>query len=241
MTELLASIITTAPRPTETLTFSIKSMREAGFVDERLNIMADGISDHELPQLPLLKFIHPPEYWLGGLKAWVYALRYLVENTEAPWLMVCEDDIVWTRNCKAQLELELHAATAAKNVGYISLYAARAVTWHLAKYNPTAGTGMLAPGYYESKLGWSTWGSQCLILPRDTAKKLLAHMPFRRFVESHMKNKNRDAIVSKFLSEMKLRTMFRIPCLVNHIGAGNSALGNSPKKALETDYFVEAL
>lgn len=236
MSDLLAQIITTAPRPTETLTRSIKSWREAGF-DERLNIFSDGVPEFELPALPMLRFMFHPDFRIGGLVSWVYALNQLLLISDARWLMVAEDDIVWTRNCKATLLAELEKADP-KGIGYISLYAARAVTWRLQR---GVTLGHLPPGYYESRLGWSTWGSQCLILPRASAIALLQNDAFRKFVQGHIKNKNRDAVVSKFLSDMRLRTMFRIPCLVNHIGAGNSAYGNAEKKALETDYFVEAL
>lgn len=235
MSKILSHIITTAPRPVPTLARSIESWRAGGF-DEALTVCADGMDP---PLTPGVNVVTTEKR--GGLQSWVWALEYLILADPADWYMVVEDDVLWTRNAKAQLVDELRMIDP-KGIGYISLYACRRVTSHLER-ETGFGHKALRSGYYESKLGWSTWGSQCLILPHSAASILTTDLTFREFVKTYAKNKNRDAVVSRALLDLKLRTMFRIPCLVNHaLGANNSALGNKPvRPALECDYFQEAM
>lgn len=229
---MLAHMITTAPRPVPTLDASIHSMRAAGF-DETINVLADGACSYTQDNVNIVV----PGQRLGGLKAWVYALTWLVQETEAEWLAVLEDDITWAPGAREALIRDLITLEERGDTGYLSLY--------LCLHNSTRieyalNTRQLPPGIYEGKLGWSTWGSQALVLPRSTAKDLLKYRHFKEFVEGYAKNRNRDAVVSRYLKQLGYRTLFRVPCLVNHeLGAMNSALGDKPfRPQLETKYWT---
>lgn len=76
------------------------------------------------------------------------------------------------------------------------------------------------------------------MLPRASAKRLLADGIFRKAVQ--VRWKNRDLLVSGTLSRLGLKLLYRVPCLVSHeLGSANSSLtkkGVMPD--LLTDYWT---
>jgi len=230
---VLAIAITTAPRPVPTFDQSLASLRRAGF-DGTTWILNDG---RYLPDIVGSVVVNnsPP---LGGLKNWAHALETLVTSTDAPWVMVLEDDIRWARGAAAALGKDLRDLDGKlrDGVGYLSLYLSRKVAKEIEyrKGRP------LRPGIYSSKLAEGCWGSQAYVLTREGARALLADPTFDDRRRNYVKNRNRDGIVSGCLAAMGRRLYYRVPCLVDHAwGSANSSLAAKPvQRALLTDYWT---
>lgn len=225
----LAVAVTTAPRPVETLSRSADSFRRAGF--DGAAIVSDGpLASRD----GFVTYVNDPP--LGGLRNWCFALQLLVETTQASWLMIVEDDVLWAKNAAAALDADLAMLDGKPNVGYLSLYTCRKVSREIERRKG----GRLGKGLHKSTLGASCWGSQAYAIPRSAAVALLANEAFDDFRRNYVKNRNRDNIVSGCLMAMGLSLYYRVPCLVSHeMGSANSSLSTKPvQRGLLTDYWT---
>lgn len=228
---MIATAIITAPRPVPTLQHSIMSWRHAGFTGV-VHVFADG-----LPGIVgTLLEVHENNPPLGNLRNWHRALSTIYHDTDADWLMVCEDDITWCPGARDALEQDLrglHKAMAMGKVGGLSLYLPR---------RHYKGLAPLERGWHSQGLqkGKGAWGAQCLLFTRPQARSLLGDLQFDAFLSDSRWNKNVDAIVSRCINDRGLDLLYRVPCLVNHsLGDGNSSLGYKPDRPdLQTDYYT---
>ena len=207
----LAIVITTAPRPVETLTRSHASLRAAGF-DQPVAILAD--CDTSLPGTIRND---PP---LGGLANWWAALDVLLA-TDAAWLMILEDDVIWAAGSAEALARDLATLEGNPAVGLLSLYVHPSMGRHLARKRP---------GLHRLDKGYDARGSQAYVLPRAAAERLAAGD------RSWHRNRNRDQVICGRLQDIGLGQWYRLPGLVNHsLGSGNSSL--KPKKPQDTRFW----
>jgi len=222
----LAIAITTAPRVRETFTASLASLRQAGF-DQTVRVFADKVN----PQGEGCEITRndPP---LDGIKNWVKACQTLLEETQAQWLMILEDDVTWANGAAEALYRDLESLDP-DTTGYLSLYLCKQVSRHIQreKHLRPLPRGM----HNAATMGGRCWGSQAYVLPRQAAKVLLADGIFRKMVQ--VRWKNRDLLVSGTLSRLGLKLLYRVPCLVNHeLGSANSSL---TKKGVMPDLLTE--
>lgn len=149
--------------------------------------------------------------------------------------MLCEDDITWAEGSRSALAADLQSVNP--DVGFLSLYCANRVSREIERRQRRL---RLKRGWHESRLGWESWGSQCLIFPRPAALRLLVDPQFNDFRVNYEKNRNRDAVTAKCVIDLGMKTLYRIPCLVNHdLGSGNSSLRLKPvQKGLTTRYWT---
>lgn len=225
----LAIAITTAPRVRETFTASLASLRNAGF-DQTVRVFADKVN----PEGEGCEITRndPP---LDGIKNWYKACRTLLDETDAPWLMILEDDVTWANGAAQALYRDLESLDPA-TTGYVSLYLCRMVERFIRreKHVQRLDRGM----HNAAAMGGRCWGSQAYVLPRRSAERLLADGMFKNMVQ--VRWKNRDLLVSGTLSRLGYKLLYRVPCLVDHrLGSANSSLtkkGVMPD--LLTDYWT---
>lgn len=226
----LSIAITTAPRPRETFTASLESLRAAGF-EQTVYVLAD------CPTQPAGNCeVIRNEPKLGGLKNWCQALETLLQRTDADWLMVLEDDVTWASGAAQALERDLAVLSERQDIGYLSLYLPR---WNARRMEHRA-KGRLTPGFHVYDAD-NSWGSQAYVISRPVAERLLAKGgKFDNYRRNYTPNKNRDTLVSRCLQKMGLKLLHRVPCLVDHkLGSGNSSLSRKPVLPnLRTDYFT---
>ena len=236
--EQVAIAITTAPRPVETLVRSYCSLCDAGFLEHPKWLLSDGPIPDELARAGRLTLRRndPP---LGGLKNWAAALETLVQESNAAWLLVLEDDILWARGAAKALARDLEGLDrrCRERVGYVSLYLSRKVSREIER---TRQRKPLAAGLWQTSMAGECWGSQAYCVPRETAVALLRDPKFDDLRRNYVKNRNRDNIVSGCLAAMGLRLYYRVPSLVNHqLGSANSSLADKPvQRALLCDYWT---
>jgi hypothetical protein len=222
----------TAPRPRPTLAASLGSYRRAGF-DGDIIVCSDDLKADMVVADGVYTIRN--EVHLGNKLNWDRALSMLVvQSGPDDWLMVCEDDIVWQAGAAEALGRDLEMLVAEKrmmNVGALSLYAPR---------KHTKDAGPLRDGWHWDKMqhGRKTWGAQCLVFRTAMAVALQEDLSYRSFMLNEKVNKNIDLIIGTVINNAGRNILYRIPCLVDHIGAGNSSLGYAEDRPnLVSDYF----
>lgn len=227
--------VITAPRPRSTLVESLQSFRRAGFTEPVL-VCSDGGDPVVMDGVATIR----NEVRLGNKLNWTRALALLVEDGDMAeeWLMVCEDDIVWARDARADLSRALVAfeQSPMSDVGAISLFACIRTTKVAERAN-----GPLKPGFHAAymQFGRKTWGAQCMLFKRRWAKRLLSDPVFRQHNADISRKKNIDAIVGESINLAGRNIVYMIPCLVDHqLGEANSSLGGRDERPeLRTNYF----
>lgn len=223
--------IITAPRAVPTITQSIQSLRDAGFIHP-IEIFAEPGS--EAPVCDGCN-MHVNPTRKGNFKNWVACLTWLAMQGHNEWCMVCEDDIQWARGAWADLEHDLKTWKHNGRAGAISLY----FPIRMSKVLENRYGAPLVQGWYGLNLGRSTWGAQCMVFHREWAAKLLNERALKAFIDDPRWDKNVDALVADCIGRGGKEIMYRVPCLVDHtFGEGNSSLGYKPERPqLKTRYF----
>lgn len=231
--------IITAPRPKPTLNASVRSLREDAGCNEKVSVFSDGPFSG-LPCGDVMMVRNTPP--LGNFRNWVRALQFVYKKSDADWLMICEDDIVWAKGSwKVLLEETKPGGLlyTLPQLGAVSLY----LPIRMSKLLENGRT--LAPrnGYHylRMQVGLKMWGAQCLMLPRAEARRFLEGRGLDHYIERPRWKKNVDGIVADVMQTMGLRIYWRIPCLVDHtpLGEGNSTLGYADDRPnLRTKYFT---
>jgi hypothetical protein len=206
---MIAIAMTTCPRARPTMEKSLASLRAAGF-DQDVSI------------------IHDPEK-IGALKTWHTALNALVERTTEPFLMVLQDDTSWAIGARPVLEREIvKLGERGQKAGLLSPFLVNKIGREFQLQ------GKLKVGWHPSRLGYSSGGALCYILPRRSAETLLADPWFIDCVRERPKNIDRW-VPGRFL-ELGFECLYRYPSLVNHaLGSGNSSI--KAKKPHDTAHW----
>ena len=149
----------------------------------------------------------------GAWPNWLRAVRaLLLEHRGADALLVCQDDAVFCRGLQAYLERTLWPDDQ------VAL---------CSPYCPSPYRGKTA-GWHPENRGWYLVGALCWAIPRDTAEAILRSL-------GHVEARSRiDARVGHWARQTGRSVWYHTPSLVQHIGNGNSALGDKLVNSLRT-------
>lgn len=186
------------------------------------------IKPHVFEEPGTSKFIgevtrHVNDKTFGCVGNWLHAARSLVKGLDgiacSDWIMICEDDIAWSRGSGAQVRKLLEVLEEGliekelplSRVGFISPYC--------SLVNAPKERGWRTPRYIKS--GWC--GALSLIFRRDVLLGLLAHedkflsytIPERHPEKGHV---NLDYAIGRYVYEQKLTMITHSPTLVTHLG-----------------------
>jgi hypothetical protein len=226
---VIATAIITAPRPKPTLYQSVTSMLDAGFSETYLVSAEPGCDE-----LPPGGTIFTNTRRLGNFRNWYHAMQLLINQTDAPFLLMCEDDIAWARNAHAVLEKEAYSQRW-DGCGMMSLYTPN----QMAKM---FGRGSFPRnGWHGLKIGFKMWGAQALLFPRTQALELMTCDYFNGCFNDPKIDKNVDGHIAESMLRREKAILYRIPCLVDHsMGDRNSSIyGDKDRPSLRTNYFKE--
>lgn len=198
----LAIAMTTAPRHRPTLHRALLSLRGAGFRED-VHLFAEPTTFERLPHpSDELTFVHESVFNRGCFGNWKHALEHLLSRTVARWLLIVQDDAIWSPDAADVLRAHMLARQEART-GFLSPY----VT---AKDVPRR----FVNGWNECSAGWEFWGALAFCLKRDAAEELLRHP---RFV-NHQGNQQVDAVVAASMRDLGNPSFVHVPSLVDHIG-----------------------
>lgn len=204
-----AIAITTAPRRRPTLPRALVSLREAGF-GEDVHVFAEPGTLAHLPLLDAERIrVHENSSKRGCFGNWRHALKRLLSRTDAQWLLVVQDDAIWSPGAADVLRGETRSRQELRT-GFLSPY----VT---SKDVPEES----GDGWIECRSGWFLWGALALCMKRGAAEELLRHRRFRK----HRGSQQVDAVVAASMLDLGLPSFVHVPSLVDHIGE-TSTLGH---------------
>lgn len=200
----------TAPRPRPTVGDSIAQLRRAGFA-QTVRLFAE--PDAPALDLPNVQ-VRRNARRLGLWPNWLNAATNLWAGSAASTthFLLCEDDILLCRGAADALQRAARELPA-NDWGYASLY------------TPLHNVPPNAPhrdGWQAFDLGSRAWGALAWCFTRDSLRKLLN----ARTILLHARRDGTDAVVTKALAEIGLKTWFHLPSLGDHAGGGNSASGH---------------
>lgn len=153
--------------------------------------------------------VHGNTAQAGCFGNWRTALSYLAAWTPENWILVVQDDAIWSPGAADLLRAGM-AARQDVPTGFLSAYVME------KDVSPGAGNG-----WSELRAGWLFWGALALCLPPDAAEQLQRH---DRFV-NHATNQQIDAVVAASMLDLGRPSFVHVPSLVDHIGE-TSTLGH---------------
>eukprot|EP00051_Salpingoeca_urceolata_P006312 m.83791 g.83791 ORF g.83791 m.83791 type:complete len:565 (-) comp14776_c0_seq1:337-2031(-) len=150
---------------------------------------------------------------------YAHLLRYLYDHTNAPYLLVMEDDVQPARHMAKLLlrDLDEHA-NVVSTFGYLTLYNSdtnlRVADW----------TQHFTP--LDKNLFCGTCGAVALLFRRSSVPALV------HFIQLHVFDYPVDALVAAFFiqEQPSLRVYERVPNLVQHIGHVSTFQGNGKER-----------
>jgi hypothetical protein len=195
----LAIAMTTAPRRQPTLERALVSLRKAGFREDVHLFVEPGTPlrlDDERTR------VHENSSTRGCFGNWRHALKQLLSCTRARWLLVVQDDAIWSPGSADVLRDEMLSRQKMRT-GFLSPYVTAKDV--LEEFDE---------GWNECRAGWLFWGALSFCMKRDVAEELLQHS---RFV-SHQGTQQVDAVVAASMLDLGFPSFVHVPSLVDHIG-----------------------
>jgi len=203
----IALAMTIAPRREVTIDRSLVSLREAGF-HEDVHVLAEPGTVGSIGAAAKTLFgderVHVRENkrLRGCFGNWKKALKRLLSRTNARWLLILQDDVVWKRGSAEILRAQIRSREGHRT-GLLSPYTSSVVVGE-----------HFVDGWNECCLGWGFWGALAFCMDRDAAKELLRHP---RFAE-HGGAREVDAVVAASMLDLGRPSFVHVPSLVDHIG-----------------------
>jgi len=188
------------------LPHSLRELRNGGF-SETINIFAE-------PYSPVQNFVNckllSHHKKLGNANNWLFALNFLLKNTQDDWIVISEDDISCKSN--AYQKIKDFASSLDHQIGYISGFTSE---YYFLK---DVFTGK-KKDWIEFNPGLNAYGNQFYVMPRVSAQLLLDQSKdyFNQFEEYKKETRGVDFIVSTFFEKNKLPCYYPIPSLFDHV------------------------
>lgn len=205
----LAIGIITAPRAVPTLGATIKSLRRAG-LDHWIDVFAEPGAPTRGLQADLEFSVHQNQQTLGCYGNWLRAARWLLDNTTAPYFLLCEDDVEFCDGAAAALWGGLGQLP---DIGYLSLYT--------PQHNIEVAGVTPAAGWQPLEIGGKAWGALAWCFPRAVLDHVVRNEPTPP-------RDGTDQIVTFRVSQTRKVTYSHFPSLARHTGSVSS-LGHPSK------------
>ncbi|HYD49672.1 MAG TPA: Nif11-like leader peptide family natural product precursor [Terriglobales bacterium] len=212
--DALAIAVITAPRRPATLNSTLASLRSAGFPQE-IHVFAEPKTLRLGWAFPGVR-LHQNEQRLGLYPNWLNAARWLLNETDKQWMLLCEDDVELNPSAGAGL---WHGLTTLESVGYVSLY----TSVRAAELSEVE----LRPGWVAISLGRLNWGALAYGFPRAVLTEIV-----RREVAPDQEST--DSHVAEHLRQMGLNCWHHLPSLARHTGNENSSVGHPNRTGYAT-------
>lgn len=194
--------VTTAPRPRTTLAATRASLARAGF--ERIALFEDATA-------------------AGAWPTWLAALRgLLAAEPHAHAYLIAQDDALFWRGLRRYLEATLWKGEGGslKGEGDYPTSNFTLPTSLFSPYCPGIYLRNRSAGWHRVDVGASLVGAVCWVLSPAMARTLLEGLAG---LTAHARI---DLIVGRFCRRNDLPVYYHTPSLVQHVGNGNSALGD---------------
>jgi hypothetical protein len=203
----LAIAMIGAPRPRPTIRRTLREMRRAGFTQPIYVFEEPGTRTQRRPGV----VIHTNPRRLRMWQNWLQAARFLLEGTDAPYLLLCEDDLELCPAAAATL-LAAMPTLARDDFGLASLFTPQ----HNLETTVRQG------GWQAHNRGWGSWGSLAYCFTRGSLSRILRE----RELVAHAGTESTDGVVCRACLNLGLATYYHVPSLCSHTGGGISTVGH---------------
>jgi len=200
--------VTTAPRPVPTIARTLREIFSSGF-EGPVHLFAEPNSF--VPDCSGIQ-LHQNVSKLGLWKNWHQAACKLLSETAAPYILICQDDILLAKGAAKYLQ-ETMKTLPHQSLGFVSLY---------TPHHNVKGQ-VVNRGWQAIDLGCNAWGALAYCFTRESLGALLQS----RTILFHQGDKSADGIISLAYKRKNRKTWYHIPSLCSHIGGnGNSSVGH---------------
>lgn len=177
-------------------------LRQAGF-DQKIQIVANPGSTEIV--FPEVNYFYNKEKQ-GLSKNWKTMIEMSLQDNE-PWTMIVEDDIACQPDSSQHIKDFISKIDT--QVGFVSGYTPKAYLWSWPLLRNFKG-------WANINRGWNTWGTQCILMQKESAKMLL---------ESYKLEENPiDAHIGLLFETLKLKCYYPVPSLFEHVGFQESCI-----------------
>jgi len=217
MDKTLAIGMTVGLRKTKQQTYdycerSVRSLREAGF-KQTLHAFTEPGAQIHVPKAPDVTMLQH-EKKKGCFRNFRFGLKWLLDNTEADWLLMLQDDALWRSDGWTIISESINSGDY-DHVGMLSPYTSKSMVFQgdKVKYAKKKVEGWRKCHFHNKAF----WGAVAMLFPRESAMKMEDESQRYR---NHKHHRKLDVIVGNALrKELKLEILVRVPSLVEHIGA----------------------
>lgn len=206
-TSEVAIAVISAPRPQRTVETTLKELRRAGF-SQTIHVFEE--PETNVASAPGI-MIHTNATRLGLWPNWQSAAYFLLQTTNEPFLLICEDDLQLCPGAAAALR-QACSTLDKRYWGYVSLYSPQ---------HNLAGR-IVRTGWQDVPAGPHLWGALAYCFTRESLAAILQS----RTVRLHTRNDGTDYVVSQAVQELGCRCYFHVPSLCQHAGGGISSVGH---------------
>ena len=160
---------------------------------------------------------------IGAWRNWIGGLRLLIRRQpRADAYMICQDDVVFCRGLRSYLQR--------------SLWPAERETVALCSVFTPAAYQTSPPGWHRQCRGWYLSAAQAWVIPPESARAIvaeLADLDASKHIDNH---------IGKWARQTGRVPWYHAPSLAEHVGSGNSALGDDRISDLRrsADFIGEA-
>lgn len=163
---------------------------------------------------------HQNESRLGCPLNWFSALKWLYHNTDTPWIMICEDDILWRPTSSEKTRAELNRIDS-DTIGFVSPYCAELCMSEIAP-----------SGWQECRQRRGGWcGALSICLPRQSAKLFMDNADLFMFKTAERTASHRilhlDYAIGEVVRHFNKVIWTHNPTLVLHMGEESTHQSNT--------------
>lgn len=195
---------------------SVFSFRQAGFSEELHAFVEPGAEQH-VPNRRRWKInVHQNDTRLNCFPNFKHGLRWLVDNTDADWLFMLQDDANFRQDCAARVHEAINRDDL-QQVGMLSPYTSKAMI--PPGDMPRAGVKRVADKWVTCKFhNKAFWGAVAMLFPRASAVAMMEDQRSRFVTHNH--HRKLDVVVGNSLRrDIGLDIMVHVPSLVDHMGS----------------------
>jgi len=222
----LTIAITTAPRKTQTLADSIRTLREAGYTLPIYIFAEPSLRDYYHILDRNVKFFQHRRK-KGCFKNFDYVLQYMINYCRTKYFAIFQDDFIYKKTFLQTLETFDYNNNS---FGYLCTFTPNGMKHNLDGQQ----------GWCRNKIGWHSWGAN-YIMNKDTATKLIKSPFYQQHKKYYVINQQIDACCSEAFHRLNIPCYYHIPSISRHIGHHSTLKHNhdDPKfHAVEIDSSI---
>jgi hypothetical protein len=195
-------------------TQAISSFREAGF-KQPLHVFVEPGAKVHIPQARRWGLaVHYNEACLGCFPNFKHGAQLLVDETDADWILMLQDDAIWSPGAMDHL-LEAINNPEFQDVGFISPYTSKAMVAksHKQQFAQSKQQRWVHCHFHNRAF----WGAVAMAFPRPSLVKM--QTKGKRY-KNHKHHRKLDVVVGNTIRhDLDMRILVAVPSLVDHIGS----------------------